>query len=140
MSQHIDPASAEFTRLPRYQQAAIYHSLGWDVQAIAEELDLHPRNARRWTTPGGYEAHLAYKREHWAKNIGPEKAREKERDLYRRKRAGLPKRKAGRKRSFDYAKAAELKAEGLQIKVIARRLGVSETSVFVALRAMRKAA
>jgi hypothetical protein len=48
--------------------------------------------------------------------------------------------KSGRPRALDYTKAAQLRAQGVKVAVIASRLGVTENTVFVALRRMRVAA
>lgn len=45
----------------------------------------------------------------------------------------------GRYRTFDYAKAKEMKARGLKAGVIAKRFGVTEGTIFAALRQLRKA-
>lgn len=48
---HVDPAHPAFERLPREQQARIYHSMGWDIPALAEEFDVARITVRMWVNP-----------------------------------------------------------------------------------------
>lgn len=48
---HIDPASQEFERLPRKEQARIYRGLGWTLAAIADEFDVAMSTVGRWLNP-----------------------------------------------------------------------------------------
>jgi hypothetical protein len=48
---------------------------------------------------------------------------------------GIPSgRRPGQKRQFDYAEAVHLRAKGMAIDAIAKRLGVQENSIYRALR------
>jgi hypothetical protein len=57
---NIDPASDAFAQLPRYQQAQIYRSLGWSLEAIMDEFEIGRDLARRWTSSKQYAARQAY--------------------------------------------------------------------------------
>lgn len=48
---HIDPASQEFEKLSRPEQARIYYSLGWTRTAIADELEASKSTVGRWLNP-----------------------------------------------------------------------------------------
>ena len=52
---HIDPASAEFERIPRYQQARIYLAWGWSLDAIADEMDIKRDTVRIYVNPAVFE-------------------------------------------------------------------------------------
>lgn len=46
-----DPASPDFVKLPRQQQAVILFSLGWDIAALMDEYGVTRETIRRWTEP-----------------------------------------------------------------------------------------
>lgn len=46
---HVDPASSEFEFLPKREQAKIYYfDIGWDEDAIVDELEVEARRLDRW--------------------------------------------------------------------------------------------
>jgi transposase len=195
---HVDPASADFERLSRPEQARIYAGMGWDKNALAEEFGVTTETVRLWLDPERYERKLAREKEQrrsrprteaekakrraWhrtpagraaqarydakrrppktsRRNLSPEK-REAIRSAYLAgekigeiadtigcalstvNRILQPIRKSHKRgcpRKFDYDEAARLKGQGLTARIVAKRLGVSESRVFVALRHQREA-
>lgn len=73
---HVDPASHRFVALPKYQQARIYRSGGWTLEAIADELDITRQTASFYCTPGRVERHQERKNEFKRSEAGKAQARE----------------------------------------------------------------
>lgn len=49
---HVDPAHPAFERLPRAQQAQIYHRYyGWTIEALKDEFGVVRDTAMRWINP-----------------------------------------------------------------------------------------
>jgi len=50
----VDPASAEFERLPRYKQARVYLAWGWTLDAIADEMGIRRNTASTYVNEAAY--------------------------------------------------------------------------------------
>lgn len=62
----IGPDHPDFENLPRKEQARAYKAARWDIEAIAEELDVSETTVKRWLNPT-YERRQKEYRLQWEK-------------------------------------------------------------------------
>jgi len=98
--------------------AVLYRSyrLGYDAVQVAADLEISPDSVRQ----------MLWRLNHFHTRLDA--------GLLRRVRVGRSAKLVQRKRKFDYEQAVRMRARGLTFKVIARKLGVCQASVYVATR------